>query len=285
MASDRLSEGKPLDTPVRLLVSDVDGTLVRKDKSLADATVQAAHRLTQAGLTMTLISARPPSGILPIAKALGLSAPLGAFNGGTLVMPSGDILVARHIAAEASRQAIEISKASGAATWAFADGKWYATDDTNPHVPREKRSAMVDPIVTQDFSDLHGRIDKIVGVSDDEALIARLEKDLQAALGEQAEVSCSQTYYCDVTHPLANKGDGIVALAAAIDVPLGETAAIGDMPNDVPMLKRAGVAIAMGQAPANVKAEAGWVSASNDEDGVAKAIDRILLPAVEQQRT
>ena len=102
--------------------------------------------------------------------------------------------------------------------------------------------------------------------------------ELDFALGENAEVSCSQTYYCDITHPLANKGDGIVALAAAIGVPLDETAAIGDMPNDIPMLKRAGLAIAMGQAADAVKARARYTSTSNDEDGVAHAIDAILLP-------
>ncbi|WBO21899.1 HAD family hydrolase [Sphingomonas abietis] len=273
-----------MDKPIRLFVSDVDGTLVRNDKTLANATIEAARRLEHASVHMTLISARPPSGILPMARALGLTAPFGAFNGGTLVMPSGDILTARHLSAEASRTAIDIVTASGAAIWVFADGKWFASDDTNPHVPNEKRAAMVDPVVGTDFEALHGRIDKIVGVSDDTALIAKLEADEKAALGETAEVSCSQTYYCDITHPLANKGDGIIALCAAIGVPLEETAAIGDMPNDIPMLKRAAVAIAMGQAPAEVKAAAGWVSASNNDDGVAKAIERILLPEVARHR-
>ena len=279
-----MSDAPKKDRPIRLLVSDVDGTLVRHDKSLSDTTIAAAKRLEHAGVHMTLISARPPSGILPLAHALGLTAPLGAFNGGTLVMPSGDILSARHISAEASRKAIEIVRKSGAALWAFADGKWYASDGDNPHVAHEKKAAMVDPVLDGDWDSLHGRIDKIVGVSDDTALIAKLEADEKAALGEDAEVSCSQTYYCDITHPLANKGDGIVALCGAIGVSLDETVAIGDMPNDIPMLKRAGTAIAMGQAPAAVTAEADWVSASNDDDGVAKAIDRILLPEVARHR-
>jgi len=279
-----MSDTPKNDRPIRLLVSDVDGTLVRHDKSLADATVAAAKRLEHASLHMTLISARPPSGILPLAKALGITAPLGAFNGGTLVMPSGDILSARHLSAEASRKAYAIVRASGASLWVFADGKWFADDEANPHVPHEKKAAMVDPVLDGDWESLHGRIDKIVGVSDDAPLIAKLEADNKAALGYEAEVSCSQTYYCDITHPLANKGDGIVALCAAIGVPLEETAAIGDMPNDIPMLKRAGVAIAMGQAPVAVTAEADWVSASNDEDGVAKAIERILLPEIARHR-
>jgi Cof subfamily protein (haloacid dehalogenase superfamily) len=273
-----------MDKPIRLFVSDVDGTLVRKDKSLADETVEAARRLQHATVTMTLISARPPSGILPLAKALGIAAPIGAFNGGTLVMPSGDILSARHLDAQASRTAVDIVTASGASVWLFADDKWFASDLDSPHVPHERRSAMVEPVVGHDWDDLHGRIDKIVGVSDDPALVAKLEADQKAVLGENAEVSCSQTYYCDITHPLANKGDGIVALCAAIGVALENTAAIGDMPNDIPMLKRAGVAIAMGQAPTAVTTEADWVSATNDEDGVAKAIERILLPEVARHR-
>ncbi len=273
-----------MEKPIRLLVSDVDGTLVRHDKSLTEATIDAARRLLHAQVEMTLISARPPSGILPLAKALGLTAPLGAFNGGTLVTSAGEILSAHHLSAEASRTAIDVVTASGASVWVFAGSRWFASDEDNPHIAREKLSAMVEPVFGADLSLLHGRIDKIVGVSDDRTLMGRLEAEAKAALGENAEVSLSQPYYCDITHPLANKGDGVIALAAAIDVPLDETAAIGDMPNDIPMLMRVGVAVAMGQAPAEVKAAARWVSASNEEDGVAKAIERILLPKVARHR-
>ncbi|HEY0270954.1 MAG TPA: HAD family hydrolase [Sphingomonas sp.] len=269
---------------IRLLVSDVDGTLVRRDKSLAPATIAAAARLLHASMAMTLISARPPSGILPLAKALGLVQPLGAFNGGTIVAPDGTILAAHRLDAEASRKAMAIVEKSGASPWAFADGRWYARDADNPHNDHERKASMVEPEITADFSALHGRIDKIVGVSDDPALIAKLESDAKAALGDGAGVSSSQTYYCDITHPLANKGDGIVALTEAIGIPLSETAAIGDMPNDIPMLQRAALAIAMGQAPDVVKAVADEVSATDDEDGVARAIERLLLPQVTRHR-
>jgi Cof subfamily protein (haloacid dehalogenase superfamily) len=274
----------PLARPIRLLVSDVDGTLVRPDKSLAPATIEAVRRLLHAQVAMTLISARPPSGILPLAKQLGLTAPIGAFNGGTLVAADGTILSAHHLAAEASRTATEIVGKSGAAVWLFADGRWFATDPGGTHIAREILSAMVEPVFGADLSALHGRVDKIVAVSDDPALMERLEGELGSRLGAAAEVSLSQPYYCDITHRLANKGDGIAALAAHIDVPLAETAAIGDMANDIPMLRRAAVAIAMGQAPDTVKAAAGWVSTANDADGVAHAIDHILLPEIARHR-
>ena len=81
-----------------------------------------------------------------------------------------------------------------------------------------------------------------------------------------------------MTHSQANKGDGISALAAALGVAMEDVAVIGDMPNDLPMFARAGMAIAMGQAPEAVRSQAAHVTTSNDEDGVAHAIDTILLP-------
>ena len=268
------------DPIIRLLVSDVDGTLVRHDKSVGDATVEAAHKLVAAGGAMTLISARPPSGILPLARKLGLVHPIGAFNGGTIVEIDGTVVEAHHIDAEASREAIAIIQQAGVLVWAFVDGGWYADHPDNSHYGRERLSAMIDETIVDSFDGFHGRIDKIVAVTDDPDEMAGVESALQAALGKRANVACSQAYYCDVTHPLANKGDGIVFLSDAIGIPLAETAAIGDMPNDIPMLLRAALPIAMGQAKDAVKAVAKQVSGTNNEDGVATAIERFILPAL-----
>jgi hypothetical protein len=101
---------------------------------------------------------------------------------------------------------------------------------------------------------------------------------MREAFGGRATIGMSQTYYLDVTHPLANKGDGIAILARIAGVELTEVAVLGDQYNDVPMFQRAGIAISMGQAPEPVKAEADYVSTSNDDDGVAHAIETILLP-------
>ncbi|WP_419825394.1 Cof-type HAD-IIB family hydrolase [Sphingomonas sp.] len=267
-----------MDTPIRLLVSDIDGTLVRADKSLASATIAAAKRLIAAGGRMTLISARPPSGILPLARELGLTSEVGAFNGGTVVALDGTIRVAHRLDAAISRAAVTKIEQAGTTCWAFADNRWFSSDGTNPHTASERKASMQEPVLGTDFAALHGRIDKIVAVTDDRAEMKRLTDRLKAALGDGANVSNSQTYYCDVTHPLANKGDGIATLADAIGVPLAETASIGDMPNDLPMLARAALPIAMGQAPDEVKAAAKEVSTSNEEDGVANAIDRFVLP-------
>jgi len=265
---------------LELVVSDVDGTLVRKDKSLAAATVAAVGRLTLAGIPFTLISARPPSGIAPLVEALGIAAPVAAFNGGTILGPEGHVLE-RHVVDEAVIRGIfRLAEGSGATPWVFAHDLWHAVDRDNPHIAHERIAANQEPIFVEDMTPLFDAVDKLTWVDDDPARLALLEARCKDAYGPLATIARSQTYYLDVTHPNANKGDGVEALARAIGVPLDEVAVLGDMPNDLPMFARAGLPIAMGQAPEEVRAAARYVSTSNDADGVAHAIDLYLLPLV-----
>jgi hydroxymethylpyrimidine pyrophosphatase-like HAD family hydrolase len=125
---------------------------------------------------------------------------------------------------------------------------------------------------------LFGEVDKLTWVSDDQSLLEDLQAKMRDSFGGDATIGMSQTYYLDLTHPMANKGDGVATLARIAGVDLATVAVLGDQYNDVPMLERAGIAIAMGQAPEPVKAHADYVTSSNDEDGVAHAIDTILLP-------
>jgi len=259
----------------RLFVSDIDGTLVRKDKVLADVTVAAIRRLRAAGVPVTLISARPPSGMLAHAERLGIDLPLGAFNGGTVFRPDGSIVSAEYLPAAIAVDTLDRLRAAGIDRWVFADGNWYASSPDSRHVPRERIAAAVDPVYTDDFADVIDRIDKIVGVSDDGPLVARVEADLLAAHDGRATIACSQPYYLDVTALAANKGDGVAALADAIGVSLADVTVAGDMPNDLPMFARAGSSIAMGQAPQAVRDAATRVTGPTDDDGLAAAVNTL----------
>lgn len=266
------------DPAIALFVSDVDGTLVDHDKQLRPATIDAVERLRAAGIGFTLISARPPSGLLRLAGLLNIGAPLAAFNGGTLVTPTGTVLQRQTVDPEAVRGMFALAAGTGAAPWLFAGGRWYAHAPDDPHAARERLSSEQDPQVVGDFAPFYDEVDKITFVSDEPGVLGKLLERGRAEFGDAANIGQSQTYYLDVTAPAANKGDGLVALAAAMNVPMAAVAAIGDMANDVPMFERAALSIAMGQAPDAVRAAAMHVTASNNEDGVAKAIDAFILP-------
>ena len=118
---------------------------------------------------------------------------------------------------------------------------------------------------------------KIVGVSDDHEAVARAEKDAQKECGQKASATRSQPYYLDITHPDANKGAVVTRLSELLAVPGDRIATIGDGPNDVLMFRRSGLSIAVGNAGDEVKAAAGKVTASNEEEGFAQAMERYVL--------
>lgn len=260
---------------IRLLVSDLDGTLVDKDKNLTPTTIAAVDRLRAAGVRFTVISARPMSGIRPLLEPLGLDGDVAAFNGGIVFRRDGTIVSHVTIPAKIARGVMAM--ADGVDTWVFANDQWFASNGDGPHTHSERRSSAQEPVVVASFDDLLDRADKITFVSDDEAALHALYERVHARYGKDATVAQSQTYYLDVTALAANKGDGIAALAGALDVDLADTAAIGDQANDLPMLARAGLSIAMGNAPDAVKAKAHATTRANDEDGVAHAIDTMIL--------
>ena len=261
-----------------LFVSDIDGTLVTPDKRLTPAALAAAAELKAAGVPFTVVSSRPPRGMRRIVDALGLELPFAAFNGGNIVDAAGRLVTAHHLPASVARAALQLIAAGGVAPWAFADNEWFVTDPDGPHVAHEKMTVSFDPVVVADFEQVIDRIDKVVAPSDDKALLDGVERGLRQGLAADANVERSQTYYVDVTHPLADKGHAVKALATQAGVSIENTVVIGDMANDIAMFRVAGFSIAMGQAPEPVKAAAMAVTGPNTADGFAEAVRRLVLP-------
>jgi hypothetical protein len=261
-----------------LVVSDVDGTLVDKQKQLTAATIAAVGRLREAGYAFTIISARPRSGLMPIADALGLDVPMGAFNGGTVFKRDGTILFEQRLGVDVVAEVLALAEGAAVDTWVFADDRWYATDGHGPHTRSERVTSNQEPTVRGTFANFEHAIDKITFVSDDEALLRDLTAKAKARIADdRATIVQSQAYYLDVTPPAGNKGDGIAKLADAFGVALTDTIAIGDQANDLAMFARAGRSIAMGQGPQHVRDAADEVTLANDRDGVAHAVDTMIL--------
>jgi Cof subfamily protein (haloacid dehalogenase superfamily) len=265
-------------SPIRLLVSDVDGTLVTPDKTLTPAAREAGAAAVAAGLAFCLVSSRPARGMAALIEALDLRGPCAAFNGGRIFERDGRVIESHPLETAVADEALGFIAAAGAAAWLFADDEWFLTDPAGDEVWRERRTVCFEPTRVDDLRSVPGPIGKVVGVSDDPGVLDRCHALAAPALAGRANVSRSQSYYLDFTQPGADKGRAVTALARRLGVPLSQTAVIGDMDNDVPMFEVAGFSIAMGQAPERVKAAAQAVTASNTEDGFAAAVHRLILP-------
>jgi Cof subfamily protein (haloacid dehalogenase superfamily) len=262
---------------ISLVLADVDGTLVTADKVLTSRARVAVKGLHSAGIAFAITSGRPPRGMAMLIDPLALRTPVAGFNGGIFVEPNMTIMEEHVLAADVAKSALEIILRNGMDVWVYSGKDWFVRDRNAPHVEREQWTVKFAPTVTENFNDVLGNAVKIVGVSDDHDLVARCEKDAQDALGTAASAARSQPYYLDVTHPDANKGTVVTTLARLLSVHPGEIATIGDMPNDVLMFRDSGLSIAMGNASRDVQAQANLVTASYEDEGFAKAIERFIL--------
>jgi Cof subfamily protein (haloacid dehalogenase superfamily) len=262
---------------IRALISDVDGTLVTDDKVLTAATRAAVAALRANGMTFCITSSRPPRGLTMLVEPLGLTTPIGCFNGAMLVMPDLSVVAQDLLAPDVARRAVGLLKSRGVQVWLFSGEDWLVHDSHAPYVEHEERTVKFAPTVVRTFESAVDAAAKIVGVSGDPEFLAQCESDLRTTLGHEATVARSQAYYLDITSPGANKGDAFSRLAELLAVPPAEIAVVGDGHNDVPMFSRAGLSIAMGNASPEVQHAADVVTESNREDGFAAAVRRFIL--------
>ena len=263
--------------PVRLLLADVDGTLVTKDKVLTQRSIEAVRELRDAGILFALTSGRPPRGMQMLIEPLSLSTPISAFNGGLVTEPDMTVLEQKVIPDELVPAIIAMLESAGLDVWIYRGAEWLVRDLKAPHIARESFTVQFDPTLVESFDGHTEDVAKLVGVSDDHDLVASVAMAAHDEFGDRVSAARSQPYYLDVTHPGANKGGVVKFLSARYDIPEEQIATIGDMPNDVLMFARSGLSIAMGQSDREVQRAARRVTGSNEEDGFANAVERFIL--------
>jgi Cof subfamily protein (haloacid dehalogenase superfamily) len=223
---------------------------------------------------------------------LGLTTPIAAFNGGIFFRADMSIIEQHVLSAHIVSPVIEVMTQHALDVWIYRGTDWLLRDAKAPHVAREEWTVKFAPTVVPDFANAMDQVAKVVGVSDDLSAVATCEAAVRARFAEDirtrqsnpqrqsmelVSAARSQPYYLDVTHPLANKGQVVLALSRMLNIARENIATIGDMPNDVSMFKQSGLSIAMGQADAEVKAAANSVTTSSEEEGFAAAIENYIL--------
>lgn len=275
---------------VRLLVADVDGTLVTHEKVLTQRARAAVAKMRSVGIQFAITSGRPPRGMEMLIAPLALTTPIAAFNGGMFVRPDLSVIEQRVLQADVIEPAMETMRKHGLDTWIYRGTEWFVRDRHGPHVDREEWTVKFPPVVVPDFNGLTNDVAKLVGVSDDLEAVCKCEAAVQKQFaskvhtkqsnpGRETFVSAarSQPYYLDVTHPEANKGYVVTRLSELLDIPVAEIATIGDMPNDMTMFEKSGISIAMGQAGEEVRSAATYTTSSSEEEGFAKAVEEWVL--------
>ena len=285
--------------PIRLIALDLDGTLLDSRGELSARNRRAVESARGRGVRVALVTGRRFRDVRPLALDLGLDVPVISHNGAlTKHARTLETVAALLLPREAAREVVRLGRAHGADALVSDDphGEGVLVYDhiTEGNTALAKYVAWSRRIVGEAAAEAVRRVPSLdayldhapvhVAFSGTCAAMQRLGETLQAELGAGA-VKCLLTLYpkpdfalLDVLHPLASKGAGLAAVAAEQSLTPGEVMAVGDNHNDLEMLEYAGAGVLMGNADEQLRAAGRFhTTATNDEDGVALAIERFIL--------
>lgn len=269
----------------KLLVLDVDGTLLNNEKEISKRTLAALLKVQHMGVRIVLASGRPTSGLLPIAKTLELGNFGGfmvSYNGCQIIRAdTGEVMFERRINPEQIPYLEKKARKNGFSIFTYHD-EYILTDNAdNVHIRKE---AWLNHLKIMEEEEFSIAIDfapcKCVLVSDDEEALRGLESHWKRRLAGVLDVFPSEPYFLEVVPFGIDKANTLGVLMEQLGIGREEVIAIGDGVADVTMLQLAGKSVAMGHAQDSVKMCADYVTGSNEDDGVAQAVEKFILSEV-----
>lgn len=269
----------------KLLVLDVDGTLLNDEREISKRTLAALLKVQQMGVRIVLASGRPTYGLMPLAKTLELGNYGGfvlSYNGCQIIKAqNGEILFERRINPEMLPYLEKRARKNGFAIFTYHDDTLITDSPDNEYIKNEALLNNLKIIREDEFSTA---IDfapcKCMLVSDKEKALIGLEQHWEKRLAGTLDAFRSEPYFLEVVPCGVNKANTLGALLEHLGVTREEVIAVGDGVCDVTMLQLAGMGVAMGHSQDSVKVCADYVTASNEEDGVALAVEKLILAEV-----
>ena len=264
----------------KLIAMDLDGTLNNDQKVITEKTKAALMAAQKEGIRLALASARPSPGLFKERDILRLQDYKGilmSYNGGRIVdAETGKVLFETSMDLEETKQVLRKLE-SLPVTPILDDGvQFYVADKNGYKVDYEcKNNNMVCSEVGNLAEFLNFAPIKILMSVQPEEL-PQVQKKIAAFLPESLTVVQTAAFYLEVIPKVINKGQGIRDICKVLGLSTEEVISFGDAANDIPMLREAGMGVAMGNAAEPVKAAANMVTLSNNEDGIAAALEKLL---------
>lgn len=269
----------------KLLVLDVDGTLLNNAREISNRTLAALLKVQQMGVRIVLASGRPTYGLMPLAKTLELGNYGGfilSYNGCQIIKAqNGEILFERRINPEMLPYLEKKARKNNFAIFTYHDDIIITDTPENEYIISEAVLNNQKIIKEDEFSTaVYFPPCKCMLVSNDEEALIVLEDHWRRQLNGTLDVFRSEPYFLEVVPCGIDKANTLGALMEKLNIKREEVIAIGDGVCDVTMLQLAGMGIAMGHSQDSVKVCADYVTASNEEDGVAQAVEKMILAEV-----
>lgn len=264
---------------IKMVAIDLDDTLLDSHYRIAARCVEAIHRAREKGIFITLATGRMFQSALPYAGLLGIDLPLICYQGALVKSTfSGEVLYQRCIKAGLARELLKLLQEAGSDYHMYSLEAMYVSEMT-PILKEQCRITKIEPILMESFETLLEKFEpvEIMALFGDEAERLKVQNQLIQRFGAQLHITPFKYNSLEIMDGQATKARALAGLAAQFHILQEEIMAIGDSYNDLPMIEWAGVGVAVANAHPMVKAKADYITASNDEQGVALALEKYVL--------
>jgi Cof subfamily protein (haloacid dehalogenase superfamily) len=265
------------DHAVRLVATDLDGTLLGPEATVSDRTRAALARVRQAGIVVVLVTGRPPRAVRDIAARAGLGGLAICANGALVYdLDADEVATSSPLPAPVGARLVsELREALPGVVFASEDERGFRRETAWAH----RGLAQADEIVHADPLDLVAEPVSKLLVRHPELRFSDLVERIRVLAGDEAVVTWSGVGLAEISAAGVTKAYALDWVCRRLDIKPGEVIAFGDMPNDLAMLAWAGHSVAVANAPEEVRVAADEVTASNVDDGVAVVLERLVPPA------
>lgn len=266
----------------KLLVIDVDGTLLNSNKEISKRTLYTLRNVQQTGVRIVIASGRPTYGLRSIARQLELNNYGGfilSYNGCQIIdAQTDDVIFEKRINPELLPYLEKKSRKNGFAIFTYKEDAIITDTPNDPHIRSEAVLNQMKIVYEPEFSSvINFSPCKCVLVSDNETALTSLEEHWKRRLNGSLDVFRSEPYFLEIVPPQIDKANTLGVLLKQLNIEKDEVIAIGDSVCDVTMIQTAGLGVAMGNALESVKRCADITTETNDNEGVALAAEKLIL--------
>jgi Cof subfamily protein (haloacid dehalogenase superfamily) len=261
---------------IKLIATDIDGTIMKDNFECNDAVRDCIRQLSQDGVRVVLVTGRMHSATTKVAEFFGLDTPIISFNGGLIKKQTGEILYERLLDTVPARKILDWGLENNVHLNLYMDDKLYGREE-NEAIMRYTCEREI-PYNICDFRTIELKhINKMLAINFDDA--DRVTEWMEYLRKEfpQLYIVKSTPYFCEIANPQATKYNGVEFLRNYWGLERGEVLTIGDQDNDIELLKAGGIAVAMGNATAALKAHADYITDTVENDGFVKAVEKFIL--------
>lgn len=263
---------------IKLFVTDIDGTLLVTGRAVSEKNLRAVHEMVGAGVIFTLATGRMYRATLPIARALGVDVPLITYNGALIKSTAGEVIHEDCIPKDLMRELLEFGRERGWHLQTYAgDQLRYARRNELSEGYEAAVNVKGEAVGWDGLKKFSEGSYKLLLVTNGAAASNEGIKILETEFGDRIDALKSNPQYVEITSKGVSKAAALRLLASKYGLSIEETLAIGDSGNDVPMLRAAGVGVAMGNASDEVKAACRYVTGLCADDGFADAVNRFVF--------